>query len=60
MKLRLEKPEVNISKLSGGKNEKARRGALYKKLRLDLYFVYRKHGMEIKITECVICRQEAF
>ena len=60
MKLRLEKPEVNISKLSGGKNEKARRGALLEKLRLDLYFVYRKHGMEIKITECVICRQEAF
>ena len=60
MKLRLEKPEVNISKLSGGKNEKARRGALHKKLRLDLCFVYRKHGMEIKITECVICRQEAF
>ena len=33
------------------KNEKARRGALHEKLRLDLYFVYRKQLMEIKITE---------
>ena len=32
MKLRLEKPEVvNISKLSGGKNEKARRWGFYMK-----------------------------
>ena len=38
MKIRLEKPVVNISNLTGGKNEKARRGALHKKLRLDLYF----------------------
>ena len=42
MKIRLEKPAVNISKLMGGKNEKARRGALHEKLRIDLYFVYRK------------------
>ena len=26
MKIRLEKPAVNISKLTGGKNEKVRRG----------------------------------
>ena len=37
MKIRLEKPAVNISKLTGGKNEKARRGALHEKLRLDLF-----------------------
>ena len=37
-----EKPAVNISKLTGGKNEKAKRGALHEKLRLDLYFAYRK------------------
>ena len=43
MEIRLEKPAVNILKLTGGKNEKARRGALHEKLRLDLYFVYRKH-----------------
>ena len=55
MKVRLEKLAVNISKLTGGKNEKPRRGALHKKLRLDLYFVYRKHGMEIKVIEYVIC-----
>ena len=42
MKIRLEKPAVNISKLTGGKNEKPRWGALHEKLRLDLYFVYRK------------------
>ena len=60
MKIWLEKPAVNISKLRGGKNEKARRGALHEKLRQDLYFAYRKHWMEIKITEYVICRQEAF
>ena len=39
MKIRLEKPAVNISKLTGGKNEKPRRGALFEKLRLNLYFV---------------------
>ena len=38
MKIRLEKPAVIISNLTGGKNEKARRGALHEKLRLDLYF----------------------
>ena len=38
MNLRLEKPAVNISNLTGGKNEKARRAALHEKLRLDLYF----------------------
>ena len=38
MKIRLEKPAMNISNLTGGKNEKARRGALHEKLRLDLYF----------------------
>ena len=59
MKIRLEKPAVNISKLTGCKNEKARGGALHEKLRLDLYFVYWKYWMEMKITEYVICRQEA-
>ena len=38
MKIRLEKPAVNISNVTGGKNGKARRGALREKLRLDLYF----------------------
>ena len=38
MKIRLGKPAVNISNLAGGKNEKARRGDLHEKLRLDLYF----------------------
>ena len=37
MKIRLEKPAVNISKVTVGKDEKARRGALHGKLRLDLY-----------------------
>ena len=60
MKIRLEKPAVNILKLTGGKNEKARRGALHEKLPSDLYFVYRKYWMEIKITEYVIWKQEAF
>ena len=45
---------MNISKITGGKNKKARRRALNEKLRLDLRFVYRKHLMEIKITEYVI------
>ena len=41
MKIRLEKPAVNISKLTGGKNVKARRGGLHEKLRLDLYiYIY--------------------
>ena len=60
MKIRLGKPAVNISKLAGGKNGKARREALREKLRADLYLVYRKHWLEIKITEYVICRHEAF
>ena len=60
MKIQPEKLAVNISKLTGGKNEKPKRGALHEKLRLDLYFAYRKHLMEIKITECVICQQGAF
>ena len=38
MKIRLEKPAVNISNLKGGKNETARREALHEKLWLDLYF----------------------
>ena len=42
MKIPIEKPPVNISKLAVGKNKKARRGAMHEKLRLDLYFVYRK------------------
>ena len=50
MKIPIEKPPVNISKLTVGKNKKARRGAMHEKLRLDLYFVYRKQWMEIKIT----------
>ena len=40
MKIRLEKPAVNISSLTGGKNEQARRGALHENLRLDFYFGY--------------------
>ena len=43
MKIGLERPAVNISKLTDGKNEKARRGALHEKLQLDLYFVYWKY-----------------
>ena len=43
MKIRVEKPAVNISKLTSGKNEKARRWTLHQKLWLDLYFVYSKH-----------------
>ena len=42
MKIRLEKPAMNISEVTGSKNEKARRGALHQKRRLELYFVYRK------------------
>ena len=38
MKIRLEKPAVNISNLTGGQNEKVRRRALHEKLRLDLNF----------------------
>ena len=39
MKIPLEKPAANISNLTDGKNEKARREALHEKLRLDLYFL---------------------
>ena len=46
--MRLEKPAANISRLTGGKNEKPRRGTLHEKLWLDFYLVYRKHWMEIK------------
>ena len=60
MKILPEKLALNISKITGDKNEKPRRGSLQEKLRLDLYFVYRKHRMEIKIIEYAICRQEAF
>ena len=49
MKIRLEKLAVNISELKGGKNEKPRRGALHEKPWLSLYFVYRRHVMEIKV-----------
>ena len=42
-KLRLEKPTVNISKGTISKNKKLRRGTLREKLKLDLYFIYRKH-----------------
>ena len=43
MKTQLEKLEVDISELTGGKYAKPRRGALHEKLQLVLYFVYRKH-----------------
>ena len=42
MKIRLEKLAVNISKLTGGKNEKVRRRTLLEKLWLNLYFVSSK------------------
>ena len=38
MKIRLEKPAVNISKLMDGKNEKARREALHEKIWLRYMF----------------------
>ena len=40
MKIRLEKPAMNISDLTSGKNEKARRGALHEKFQLDLYIFF--------------------
>ena len=43
MKILPEKLAVNVSKITGDKNEKPRRGPLQEKLRLDLYFIYRKH-----------------
>ena len=60
IKIREEKPVAKISKLIDGKNGKPRRGILRKKLHLDLYFVYRKHGMESKINEYVKYRQKFF
>ena len=30
------------------------------KLQLDLYFVYKKHRVEIKVTEYVVRQQEVF
>ena len=50
VKIRLEKPAVNISKLTGGKNGKARRGPLHEKHRLELHSVCRKYGIEMKTT----------
>ena len=41
--MRLEKLAAKIPKLTDGKNEKARREPLHEKLRLDLYFICRKH-----------------
>ena len=60
MKIGLKKPGVNIPKLTVAKMKKLDGVTLHEKLRLDLYFVYRKQLMEIKITEYIICRQEAF
>ena len=48
MKMRLEKAAVNISNLMDGKNEKARRGALHEKLRLDLYLLTGKNEWKSK------------
>ena len=39
MKIRLEKPAVNISNLTSGKNEKARRGALHEKFAVRFIFL---------------------
>ena len=58
-KFRLEKPAVNISRLTGGRNENAGPGTLHEKKKLYVFF-YRKHQMEIKITEYVMCQEEAF
>ena len=38
MKIRLEQSALNISKLTDGRNEKARRVALHEKLLLDILF----------------------
>ena len=58
MKIRLEKAAVNISKLTGGKNEKARRWFYIK---TSVRFIFSlQYWMEIKTTEYVICRQEPF
>ena len=42
MKIQLEKSALNIPNLTGGHNEKAGRGALHEKLRLDLFFFNRE------------------
>ena len=61
MKIRLEKPAVNISNLRGGKNEKATWEALHEKLRLDLYFLQgtmngnQNNGICGMSTRFVIC-----
>ena len=69
IKIRLEKPAANISKLVGGKNEKAREGGgeggggfTWKTLvRFIFYLQETLNGNQNnKITEYVICRQEAF
>ena len=60
VKIWIEKSAVNTLKPTGGKNQKAWQAVLHGKPWLDLYFVYRKQWMEIKITEYVICLQEAF
>ena len=44
----------------GDKNEKARQGTFLEKLLLDLYFFTGNNEWKKKITEYVICRQEAF
>ena len=51
MKIRLEKPVVNILKLIGGKNEKSRLGTLHKKPPLDLYFVYMNGRQSNQISD---------
>ena len=60
MKIWLEKPAVNISKLMDGENEKqARQRTCMLTWKTSVRFVlviYRKQSMEIKITEYVMCR----
>ena len=50
MKIRLEKPAVNISKLVGGKNEKPRRGANYHPITLQIIQSTQSKCCKIKIT----------
>ena len=47
MKIRLEKSAVNISKLTGGKNEKPKWGALHEEL---IYYIDRKIK-QIRVTK---------
>ena len=56
MKIRLEKPAVNVSKLTGDKNEKPRQGHYMKNVG-QIYILF-TGKVEIKINEYVICRQE--